>query len=1226
MHTPDELQNEVQNLSNQNDYKSLTKFLERVINDDLNNLQVNNKANHYLGRIYYYNEQFEKSREYFINALCCDPKDVFSRIYLGLIAEKNNNAHEAIRIYASCLDTNPEIKNLNYKIKELAITISSGNSIVDKILSNAEEKTVHPNTEYPLVSILILCYNKVEYTLKCLDALFANTVYKNYEVIVVDNASVDETPVLLETYGDKIKFVHSKTNLGFVGGNNLAANYAKGEYVVFLNNDTEVKPNWLIYLYKTFMVNPSAGAVGSMLVYEDGTLQEAGGIIFKDATGWNYGKGKSAVSSQFNFTREVDYCSGAALMVRKDLFLLHGKFDERFAPAYFEDTDLCFGIRKLGYKVFYCPFSKVVHHEGITAGTDLSKGFKKFQILNTPKFINKWKHELELQYQGDPNLVYSFSNRSKGKRILIIDDIPPLPDRAAGALRHYHTLKQMLNLGYVVTYVHLSGKNYTDENATNYIKYFKMLGVEFIWFNYESWWSFRETPQVKPVLQDLINSLDIKRRNYDLIYIAFWHIAEYFIDIIRKQTTTTPILIDTMDIHYLREQRQAEMSRDPEQIRKARLNKKKEIEVYSKVDCITTVTEKDRDELKQHLNDKSILILTDVHDAVETTSSFNERKDLLFVGNFNHTPNEDAVLYFCKEIFPLVVKQIPEIKFYIVGNNPSDKINSLASGKIIVTGWVPEIKPYLEKCRVSVVPLRYGAGNKGKVGETLSHGVPMVSTTIGAEGMNIINEVHSFVTDDSRQIAEYIIKLYSDKTLWEKFSASGKALITTQYSSELMSKRLQYIMSFSTRESLNRKLALSFPNPPAVSIILISYNQYDFTKKCLTSILQYSKLSYEIILIDNNSSDSTVKNIKKDFPEVRLIENKENNGFPKAVNQGITSAIGDYVLLLNNDTIVTNGWLEKLFEVAESDKTIGVVGPISNEVSGVQKDKELNYKTIDEMHLYAASVKEKNKNKMLQFPRVAFLCTLIKREVIDKIGGLDERFSPGNFEDDDFCLRAQLAGYKTVIAKDVFIHHYGSKSFKADGEKKYAERLKINHQIFVDKWGADPDEIWLKQKPFNNSRNLFISIDNDEFKKSFERAQNNIKDKEFDLAITELGLAIEKYDTSDKAYSIISKEDLLLLSANVSLIIKDLEKANMFFEEALKLNPSSSEACFGLGQVFYHAEMYEQSKAMFEWAIKNNSKNVNALEALKSVNEILAFPSEHNSLFEVEVETIEAEK
>ena len=1221
MHSLEELEIEVQKLFNQNDYDRLIEYLRIIVNDDLNNLQVKNKANHYLGRINYYDEQLVKSRIHFMDAISFDPHDVYSRIYLGLIAEKNNNVYEAIRIYTSCLDTNPEIKNLNNKIKELALTITSGDSNVDKILSAAESKTVQQNTEYPLVSIIILCYNKIEYTLKCLDALFTNTVYKNYEVIVVDNASVDETPVLLETYGNKIKFIHSKSNLGFVGGNNLASDYAKGEYLVFLNNDTEVKPNWLIYLYKTFMIHPNAGAVGSMLIYDDGVLQEAGGIIFKDATGWNYGKGKSAIDSHFSFVREVDYCSGASLMVKKNLFLQLGKFDVRFAPAYFEDTDLCFGIRKLGYKVYYCPFSKVVHHEGITAGTDLSKGFKRFQLLNTPKFIDKWKRELALQYQGDTNLVYLFSNRKKGKRILIIDDIPPLPDRAAGALRHYHTLKQMINLGYIVTYVHLSGKNYTDENAIGYIKHFKMLGVEFIWFNYESWWSFRETPQVKQVLQDLINTLNLKLRNYNLIYIAFWHIAEYFIDIIRKQVPDVPILIDTMDIHYLREQRQAEMSNSAEMIAMANRNKKRELEVYSKADCITTVTETDRDELKKHLGNKSILILTDVHEPVELNTSFEARKDLLFVGNFNHTPNEDAVIFFSKEIFPKIAAQIPDIKFYIVGNNPTDKVKALISEKIVITGWVPEIKPYLEKCRVSVVPLRYGAGNKGKVGETLSHGVPMVSTSIGAEGMNIVNGVHSFVTDKPEQFAEYVIKLYEDKDLWKKFSTQGKTLIASQYSSKLMRQRLQYILNFSTRESFKKSLALNFPNPPKVSIILISFNQYEYTKKCIISLTENTSSNFEIILVDNNSTDSTIKNTKKEFPEVQLIQNKTNLGFPTAANQGIANALGKYVLLLNNDTIVTEGLIERMIEVAESDPKIGIVGPISNEVSGLQKDNEANYKTIDEMHLYAEAIREKNKNKTLPFPRVAFLCTLIKKEVIDKIGGLDERFSPGNYEDDDFCLRAQLAGYKTVIAQDVFIHHYGSKSFKADGERKYAERLKINHKIFVDKWGADPDEIWLKGKPFNQQRSLYISIDSDEFVKSFERAQKNIEDKEYELAFAQLQKACLEFENSSKAISIVSKEELTLLTANIALIINEYDNAKQYFEETLKLNPTSSDACFGLGQVFYQAEMFEQSKTMLEWAIKNDPQNQKAAEGLKAVNEILSLAPEHNSLIVNELVT-----
>lgn len=331
-------------------------------------------------------------------------------------------------------------------------------------------------------------------------------------------------------------------------------------------------------------------------------------------------------------------------------------------------------------------------------------------------------------------------------------------------------------------------------------------------------------------------------------------------------------------------------------------------------------------------------------------------------------------------------------------------------------------------------------------------------------------------------------------------------------------------------------------------------------------------------------------------------------------------------MIANNDIILTKDWLSRLIQIAKSDGRVGIVGPISNEVSGVQKDKEANYKTIDEMHLYAASVSEKNKNKITQFPRVAFLCTLIKKEVIEKIGGLDERFTPGNFEDDDFCLRAQLAGYKTVIANDVFIHHYGSKSFKADGERKYIDRLKTNHKIFVDKWGADPDQIWLQKKTFNQSRSLFISINKDEFIKNFERAQKHIEDKEYDYALIQLEKACLEFENSNKAFSLISKEDLLMLTANVALIIKDLEKAKQYFEETLKLNPSSSEACFGLGQVFYQAEMFEQSKTMLEWAIKNNRENQTALEALKTVNQILTLPENHNSLFETEIAQVESER
>ncbi len=216
------------------------------------------------------------------------------------------------------------------------------------------------------------------------------------------------------------------------------------------------------------------------------------------------------------------------------------------------------------------------------------------------------------------------------------------------------------------------------------------------------------------------------------------------------------------------------------------------------------------------------------------------------------------------------------------------------------------------------------------------------------------------------------------------------------------------------------------------------------------------------------------------------------------------------------------------------------------------------------MHNYAAQLREKNKGQIMQFPRVAFLCTLIKREVIDKIGGLDERFSPGNYEDDDFCLRAQLAGFKTVIVKDAFIHHYGSRSFKANGEKAYAERLMKNQKIFVDKWGVTPDEIWLHNKQIKPHQ-LIYPIDRNKFLQHFRRVRVHIADKELNLALLEINNAIEVYSEGDAAT--ISKQDLFNLAGNLALAFNDFQKAQNYFEQELKFFPGSSNAFLGLGKV-----------------------------------------------------------
>ncbi|HQV69653.1 MAG TPA: glycosyltransferase family 2 protein [Thermoflexales bacterium] len=251
----------------------------------------------------------------------------------------------------------------------------------------------------PIVSVIILCHNKSEYTHRCLCAL-EKAGSADTEILIWDNASSDDTAEVVKSHQaalPALTYFRSEENIGFGAGNNRAAEKAVGEFLFFLNNDTEPQPGWMEPLLDAFRRDPKTGAVGSKLVYPDGRLQEAGGLIFSDASGHNIGKGSDPLEPLFNIPREVDYCSGAALMIRASLFRQLGGFDKLFDPAYYEDTDLCFSVRKAGYAVMVEPRSTVIHHEGGTAGTDTGKGFKRFQNINRGKFARKWARELAKQ-------------------------------------------------------------------------------------------------------------------------------------------------------------------------------------------------------------------------------------------------------------------------------------------------------------------------------------------------------------------------------------------------------------------------------------------------------------------------------------------------------------------------------------------------------------------------------------------------------------------------------------------------------------------------------------------------------------------------------------------------------------------------------------------------------------------------------------------------------------
>ena len=624
------------------------------------------------------------------------------------------------------------------------------------------QKIKFSTSQTPLVSAIVVLYNGAELTLEHLKSLERALLVPS-EVIVVDNASTDSTRALLERL-DGPRIILNQENVHYLGAANQGLKTARGKYALLLNNDTLIEPKAIANAVRLLDGDPSIGAVGGKILLLDGSLQEAGSIIWSDGTCQGYGRGRDPKSPEFEFQREVDYCSGAFLMLRASLILSLGGLDEAFAPAYYEETDLCMRIRAAGYKIVYDPGIEISHFE--FGSSSSSAQAVALQARNHETFRRRHASALARFHYPRGSSELQARSASAKPRILIIDDRAPFRYLGSGYPRAAMLLAQIVNSGWFTTFYPLVASDVDVEDARSTFP----AGVEFV--------PDRGRDALAAFLRE-------RTGYYDAVLVSRPHNMEIFAKACAEVAGFAgkiPIIYDAEALYSEREVLRRQLKGAPWSKRAHQDALAKEIALTKHAQTVLTVSERERSLFPPKLRAK-VRVLGHAMTAAPGPRPYSERRDMLFVGALEGSsevsPNVDSLIWFAVNVMPLLDS---DIMLNVAGRVEADEVRALVDPRVKILGVIPDLSELYGSSRLFVAPTRFASGIAHKVQEATAFGLPVVATRLIADQLGRTDGVDILAADTPAEFAQACRRLYADADLWGAIRAQALARLEVECS------------------------------------------------------------------------------------------------------------------------------------------------------------------------------------------------------------------------------------------------------------------------------------------------------------------------------------------------------------------------------------------------------------------------------------------------------------